>query len=197
MGPGSWGVGRRGKNLVRKHTNRFQGAIPTPPDPGSAFRGSLAGMTAGILGRPSTYTPELGERIAALYADGVDFHEMSARDSDLPERQAIRKWRRDFPDFASMLTRARADRADVMAAETLALADEPLDLRLDGKLASAGVQRQNARVGTRRWLAGCLDRATYGDAPPTVAVQVNANVELGAILPARPMQADRGEPSAP
>lgn len=97
----------------------------------------------------------------------------------MPSWEALYAWSagRDpgaAPGFMEAYAHANKCRADVIARDKVReCVEAPLDTRFDGKLASAGVQRETQRANYYRWLAGCLDRDTYGERPPQVNVQVN------------------------
>lgn len=63
--------------------------------------------------------------------------------------------------------------ADHLADQCIPLVD---GVDPDSEHGSARVSKAREQVGVRRWLAGCLDRDTYGDRPPQVNVQVNPTV---------------------
>lgn len=111
-----------------------------------------------------TWSVEVGDRIAALYADGKSLRDIGQMDG-MPDYVTLWRWKAEHPEFATVLAHARTAKAEVLATEGCELVDEPLDLSLDGKIASAGVTRANNRANYRKWLAGCLDRETYGERP--------------------------------
>lgn len=132
----------------------------------------------------------MADRILDLYADGLSLRSISKLDG-MPGLRTMFEWRADRESFRTALTRTREAKAESVAEDADLAVDEPLDLRMDGKLASAGVARNAQRAGHKRWLAEALDRATWGAPTAGVVVNVGTSIDLGAILPARPVQPDR------
>ena len=152
----------------------MSGKPPQPSDPGM----------------PVVWSEDVGQRILRLIEGGMALYRVPG-EPGMPSVVTIYEWRDTHPEWAVALARARRSRADRLADEGMALVDEPLDLSMDGKVASAGVSRQNNRANYRRWLAGALDPDTYADKGANVTVNVGTKIELGAILPDRPTQPDR------
>jgi hypothetical protein len=59
------------------------------------------------------------------------------------------------------------------------------------------VSKAREQVGLRRWLAGCLDRDTYGERPPQVNVQVNASLAAFSDLKPRAPEVDMDADAPP
>ena len=68
-------------------------------------------------------------------------------------------------DHGAMITRARTRAADLLACETIEIADS---------MADSNPQRDVQRIRTRRWLAERWDQKTYG---LQKAAQVNINIQ--------------------
>lgn len=132
-------------------------------------------MSANLPGRPTTYTADLAERIATLYAEGRSWREVAAMPG-MPAWATIHGWMEDHEGFRHALARARRSKADEAAHEAGRVLEACDVDREPTKTASARVTLASARSNYLRWLAGCLDRDTYGDRPPVVAVQVTSNV---------------------
>lgn len=128
--------------------------VVAPPDPGV----------------PIVWSEEAGQRVLALAASGVPIYKIEAFPG-MPNAQTIYEWRERRPEWAAALARARAVRAERLADEGLGLIDA-----CDGD-SSSQVTKAREQGAYRRWLAGCLDRATYGD-----AVQVAATVDVRAVV---------------
>ena len=79
-------------------------------------------------------------------------------------KRALDEWI-DENDHGAMITRARARAADLMACETIKIADE---MDIDN------VQRPVQRIRTRQWLAERWDQKTYG---LQKAASVNINIQ--------------------
>ena len=116
-------------------------------------------------GRPTDYTADMGREIARRYAQGEAIH-VIAQDESMPARGTIREWRdRDRGGFASMLSRARKDRAASKVDEATEHLDA-VDLEREGfdvRLASPTVQLAERKAGHCRWQAERLDREAWGD----------------------------------
>lgn len=124
------------------------------------------------LGRPSEYTAETGERICEAIADGFPIRRFRERD-DLPDPLTVYRWEARYPEFHERLACARRAVA-ARYAETGLERIEAVDP--DSEYGSARVSKARDTAGHMRWLAGCLDRDTYGERAPVVAVQVNSTV---------------------
>ena len=68
-------------------------------------------------------------------------------------------------DYGAMITRARTRAADLLACETVEIADS---------MADSNPQRDVQRIRTRQWLAERWDQKTYG---LQKAAQVNINIQ--------------------
>jgi len=94
------------------------------------------------------------------------------RDQDgLPDYMTVYRWEEAFPDFRASLACARRGLADRYARTGL---DRLEAVDPDSPFGSARVSKARDTAGHMRWLAGCLDRDTYGERPPQVNVQVNS-----------------------
>lgn len=112
-------------------------------------------------GRPSIYTPALAEALLARYAAGEPIKTICASDG-MPAYETYRTWKWSRDDFRAALTRARADKAEILAerpAAHLAAVDP------DSPYGSARVSLAREKVAYDLWLAGKLDRDTYGERP--------------------------------
>lgn len=78
-------------------------------------------------------------------------------------RRALEQWIEDTDP--TIIARARAKAADMLAVETLAIADS---------MAESNPQRDVQRIRTRQWLAERWDQKTYG---LQKAAQVNINIQ--------------------
>lgn len=58
-------------------------------------------------GRPSKYTPEIGEAICYRLCNGETLVDICDSDDGFPHRMTVYRWMDDNPEFASMYTRAR------------------------------------------------------------------------------------------
>lgn len=70
---------------------------------------------------------------------------------------------REDSELRERYQEACEDRADVLADQITAIADEPLPEGLDGKMANAWIMRKRLQVDVRRWAASKLRPRYYGD----------------------------------
>lgn len=130
-------------------------------------------------GRPSTYTPAIGEYIAARLADGETLSQI-CKTPGLPSRQCVHQWRMRNPAFADLYARAREIGMESMADDVLAISDDDSgDLLSDGSPNSANVQRSRLMVDTRKFLMAKLAPKVYGD---KVEHNVSGTVEHSVTL---------------
>lgn len=125
-------------------------------------------------GRPTTFTEELGHQIAALYAKGLPWRAIEAR-TGMPDWRTIRRWRDAHPEFAHALACAR-EAAGSMAAWKAGRVLRVDTEKGDPRTVSARVTLAGTTSNYYRWLAGCLDRETYGD-----RTQVDAKVAVAVV----------------
>lgn len=90
---------------------------------------------------------------------------------------------RSDPDLAERYRAAQELRADALADEIVALADEPMPAGLQGAEASAWVQQMRLRVDARKWTASRLFPRQWGDRVE-VGVDVAARISVTAALEA-------------
>jgi len=105
------------------------------------------------VGRPSDYTPELGDYICARLSAGESVKKITDCD-DMPSRPAVYRWLREHEEFRNNYTRATEDRADHIFDDMFEIADEgsPED-----------VQRARLRVDTRKWALSKMIPKKYGE----------------------------------
>lgn len=128
-------------------------------------------------GRPSTYTPEMGEKICEQLAMGRPITHI-CREKGFPHYITVIKWQSQFPEFAELSARAMEAGTHVIAADALEIADredlEPADKRV--------------RIDTRLRLIGKWNKRIYGDSVAhDVEVRRVDRVEV-ALVDARPMR---------
>ena len=90
---------------------------------------------------------------------------------------------RSDPDLAARYRAAQELRADVLADEIVALADEPMPAGLQGTEASAWVQQMRLRVDARKWTASRLFPRQWGDRVE-VGVDVAGTISIASALDA-------------
>lgn len=123
-------------------------------------------------GRPSDYTPELGDLVCSGIAEGQSLAKICTNEL-LPTTRTVYTWLRTYPDFLRNYEHAKEDQADKMVEEMLEIADDGTnDYMLseaegDGstayKLNGENIQRSRLRVDTRKWAASKFKTKKYGD----------------------------------
>lgn len=117
-------------------------------------------------GRPSLYTPELGNAICARIAEGETLVSV-CKDDDMPGVATVLRW--PDPEFRELYTRAKEIRLEVMAEDIIAISDDGAnDTYIDEETKQRRtdhdvINRSRLRVDTRKWLLARLASKTYGD----------------------------------
>lgn len=107
------------------------------------------------MARPSKYSEELVNEICEKIADGESVRSICSRE-DMPERETIRLWLKDKPEFLGQYARAREDQAD-------GLFDQALDILKEDFKDNVDVQAAKVRLDVIKWTAGKLAPKKYGD----------------------------------
>ena len=120
-----------------------------------------------MTGRPSDYTPEMGDHICSELADGKSMRLVCASD-DMPNKSTVFRWIRTIETFRNQYARAKEESADALTDEMLDIADDTANdytkTDEDGvKLNPENIQRSRVRIDTRKWLASKLKPKKYGD----------------------------------
>ncbi len=128
-----------------------------------------------VMGRPTDFTPELGDILCAKIATSTRSIKRICEDKGMPSHTTFWAWLRKYPDFLAQYTRAKAEQSDLLIEETLDIADdsrndfiEELDKKGEVKGAlfnKEAVQRSKLRIDTRQWLATKLKPKIYGQHP--------------------------------
>jgi hypothetical protein len=105
-------------------------------------------------GRPSTYTPEIGQKICdAVAASECGLRKTLEADPELPAFATVQGWLRNHAQFASTYAQARQLQIEAMAEDIVDLSnDDTLD-----------PNDKRIRIDTRKWLLSKLIPRTYGD----------------------------------
>ena len=115
------------------------------------------------VGRPTTYSPAVGELIAARLCDGETLTSI-CKTPGMPTRQCVHQWRMRNPAFNDLYGRAREIGMESMSDDVLVISDDDTgDLLADGSPNSANVQRSRLMVDTRKFLMAKLAPKVYGD----------------------------------
>lgn len=118
------------------------------------------------MGRPSSYTQEIGDLICHRMAEGESLREI-CKDEALPSRITVIRWKNDNEVFRDQYARARQDQADSYAdlgLEAATMAPDPIK----GRLA----------WDAYRWIAGKLKPGTYGDKVQHANAAGDGNTEV-------------------
>lgn len=133
------------------------------------------------MGRPSTFTTQVGDLICARIAEGESLRAV-CRDEGMPGRATVFRWRDKNPAFDGQYTRAREMLYEHWADELLEIADDSTTdmITKTGRNGSTyeavdqeHIQRSRLRVDTRRWLLSKLMPKQFGD---RIGVEVGGEV---------------------
>lgn len=129
------------------------------------------------MGRPSSYTPELGDSICERLMDGESLRSICSEEG-MPTKTTVFRWLQADEAFRDLYTRAREEQAETMADEIVGIADEVCttvradkhgtkDDDGDGNTEvifdATAVARNRLRVDARKWVAAKLKPRKYGD----------------------------------
>lgn len=118
-------------------------------------------------GRPTAYTPELGDTICALLAEGMSLNAICRRE-DIPVAEStVRNWalNAEHP-FSAQYARAREVGYHKMA-------DDALDIADATETEPGEVARDRLRVETRKWILSKALPKVYGE-----KLELSGNVNL-------------------
>lgn len=122
------------------------------------------------IGRPSSYTPEIGDLICDRLANGESLRTICSGD-DMPDRESVRRWLMANESFRGQYALAREAQADTLFDDVLEIADnvqigETIKTKEDGTVEVVSgdmIQHRRLRVDARKWMAGKLRPKVYGD----------------------------------
>ena len=120
-------------------------------------------------GRPTLYTAELAEKICEGIAGGESLRQVCTQEG-MPEERTVYRWLWKQPEFCQNYARAREYRADYLAEEALAIADDDskdiLQVGEGGDIRSltnsAAVQRSKLQFEARKWAASQMAPKKWG-----------------------------------
>ena len=112
------------------------------------------------MGRPSSYTTEIAERICEELASGKHLH-MICKEDWAPGERTVYQWLDKNPAFAQMYAHARARQQEVFAAQVIEIADTEAD----------SAKARN-RMDARKWYAARVAPRKWGD-----KIEIDAKVE--------------------
>lgn len=105
-----------------------------------------------MTGRPSIFTQEMADYICEGLAEGQSLRTV-CKGTDTPAMSTVFKWLREIDSFTEQYTRATSERAEAMAEDMQAIAD---DKTIDPN-------HKRIMVDTRKWLASKMKPKKYGD----------------------------------
>lgn len=121
------------------------------------------------MGRPTTYSPEVADRILERLAGGESLRAI-CRDEGMPSESTARSWVKDRPELAARYARARDQGLDCLADEILEIADTP-EIGEKAKETPTGTEVTRAdmtehrrlKIEARKWYLSKLAPKRYGD----------------------------------
>jgi hypothetical protein len=134
-----------------------------------------AARVVGKLGRPSSYTPEMGARICGWIADGNSLRSFCRQQGIGSD--TVYRWLRENKDFHALYARAHDDRADALADEIQDIADEQ-----QGAASKVEVEAARLRIEARKWIASKLKPSKWGE---KVEIERKETVTFNLGLPNR------------
>ena len=146
------------------------------------------------MGRPSTFTQEVADKVCARLATGETLRRIS-RDEGMPPESTVRQWVMDNPDFAAQYAKSRDLGLDAMADELFDIADDGTNdtqVDEDGAVLTNHdvIARSRLRVDTRKWYLSKLAPKRYGEklalqGDPENPVQVATALTVTFVAPQR------------
>ena len=136
------------------------------------------------MGRKSTYSNALAERICARLADGESLRGICA-DADMPAIATVLGWCSARPAFAEQYARAKQIGLEAWAEDILQIANTPVQgqivtVKPDGtqevKHADM-IEHRRLQIDSRKWLLSKLAPKKYGD-KLDMAVSGSVTVEI-------------------
>lgn len=110
---------------------------------------------ANKLGRPTTYSPELGEKICeVIVISPYGLDKICKENDDFPPARNVYRWLKKHPVFCHQYARAKIEQANIFAEEILNTVD---------KSNINDWQHARFKVDTLKWLLSKLLPKQYGD----------------------------------
>lgn len=131
-------------------------------------------QAAAPIGRPSSYTSEMGDAICERLADGDSLRTICAAE-EMPSKSTVFRWLADETNtaFRDQYALAREAQADAMVDDMLDIADDGSNDWMERKNADGenigwtengeAMRRSTLRVETRKWIAAKMRPKKYGD----------------------------------
>ncbi len=123
-----------------------------------------------IIGRPTTFTQELADKICEELALGKSMRTVCAEE-DMPVMSTVFKWLRENKEFSEQYARAKQESSDAMAEEILDISDNGVNDWMEREYGETtawvtngeALQRSKLRVDTRKWLMAKMKPKKYGE----------------------------------
>lgn len=106
-------------------------------------------------GRPSKYTPELGQKICDMVASRISIWRICAMD-DMPSEDTLYRWKRTIPEFSENFARAREHRADARQDRIDFIAEQCGEGAIDPAVA-------RVMIDAEKWQMSKEQPKAYGD----------------------------------
>ena len=113
------------------------------------------------MGRPSSYTTEVAEKICEEIATGKHLHLICEGEDWAPHERTVHRWLLNYEDFRQMYAHARERQQEAFAAEVITIADTEKD---------PAIARN--RMDARKWYASKVAPKKWGD-----KIEIDAKVE--------------------
>jgi len=99
----------------------------------------------------------------------------------LPGAPLFGKWVSENPQWQEAIAHARKSRAAHLVEQALIIADSDVERTKDGRIDPGAVRQAELRINQRKWMAGKMDRATYGE-QVQVDMNVHGSIDITSIL---------------
>lgn len=120
-------------------------------------------------GRPSSYTPEVGDQICQWMAEGESLRSVCRRES-MPSMSTVMRWAASNETFREQYARARDVLLEHWAEDIVEISDDGSRDYVAAGAEDGGVRvdhdhiaRSKLRVDSRKWLLSKLAPKKYGD----------------------------------
>lgn len=121
-------------------------------------------------GRPTIFTPELGDKICEKLSEGESMRTICKSD-EMPAARTVYYWLRNYPSFLDQYNIAKEESADALIEEMLDIADDGTNDYMNIKKGDYSynvedrevTNRSKLRVDTRKWIASKLKPKKYGE----------------------------------
>ncbi len=120
-------------------------------------------------GRPTDYTPELGQEICeAIASTGSGLPTLCKKNLHWPTRSSIFLWLRKYPEFSDRYHKAKKDQVTALVDDILEISDDSSQDTIEDEDGNVRVNsefaaRSRLRIDTRKWIAAKLVPRLYGD----------------------------------